>query len=168
MNQGCMVYAQMVEAREIPIAAVEPHPQDPEARRLDNARWLREWWYGPPLRRRRSDTDIDKAKARGARLLTNNLSPAQRAQYERYGYFEVTGGETGRRYRITDAYQMNVEELDSKGKHLKALCFMPRGGLVPGDVMLAQKLALELFETEALAVANIIPGRHHFPFSLFA
>jgi hypothetical protein len=37
-----------------------------------------------------------------------------------------------------------------------------------GNVMLAQKLALELFETEALAVANIIPGRHHFPFSLFA
>jgi len=29
--------------------------------------------------------------------------------------------------------------------------------LVPGDVLLAQKVALEVFETEALAVANKLP-----------
>jgi hypothetical protein len=33
-------------------------------------------------------------------------------------------------------------------------CFVPRGQLVPGDVMLAQKIALETNETAALAVAN--------------
>jgi hypothetical protein len=31
---------------------------------------------------------------------------------------------------------------------------LPRGGLAAGDVMLAQKNALELFESEALKVAN--------------
>ena len=34
------------------------------------------------------------------------------------------------------------------------LCFAPEGGLVVGDVMLAQKLALELFESDTLKVAN--------------
>jgi len=37
------------------------------------------------------------------------------------------------------------------------LCFMPEGDLVVGDMMLAQKLALELFESEALKVANEMP-----------
>ena len=40
-----------------------------------------------------------------------------------------------------------------------ACCFMPQGGLVVGDVLLAQKLSLELFEPEARAVANIMPSR---------
>jgi hypothetical protein len=33
-------------------------------------------------------------------------------------------------------------------------CFVPEGGLVAGDVMLAQKIALETNERAALAVAN--------------
>ena len=33
-------------------------------------------------------------------------------------------------------------------------CFFPEGNLVTGDVMLAQKVALELFETDALKIAN--------------
>ena len=37
---------------------------------------------------------------------------------------------------------------------MRLLCFMPEGGLVVGDMMLAQKLALELFESDALEVAN--------------
>ena len=52
---------------------------------------------------------------------------------------------------------MNVELLDSKGKAVATLCFMPRGRLADGDIMLAQKLALELFEADALKVANKIP-----------
>jgi hypothetical protein len=37
---------------------------------------------------------------------------------------------------------------------MNSLCFVP-GDLLPvGDIMLAQKLALELFEIEALKVAN--------------
>ncbi len=49
---------------------------------------------------------------------------------------------------------MNVEQLDNKGRPLRLLCFMPEGDLVAGDMMLAQKLALELFESDALKVAN--------------
>jgi len=35
---------------------------------------------------------------------------------------------------------------------------MPEGNLVRGDNLLAQKLALELFETEALSCANKFPA----------
>jgi hypothetical protein len=33
-------------------------------------------------------------------------------------------------------------------------CFFPQGSLVAGDIMLAQKLSLELYEVETLRVAN--------------
>jgi hypothetical protein len=45
-------------------------------------------------------------------------------------------------------------QVDQSGKRMRVLCFMPEGGLPVGDVMLAQKIALELNEKEALAVAN--------------
>ena len=86
-------------------------------------------------------------------LLNEILSPDQRAQYTAYGYFEVTGGQTGKRYRIKAGSQMNVEELDASGRRVRGLCFLPRG--VPiGDIMVAQKLALELMETDALNLAR--------------
>ena len=94
------------------------------------------------------------AHERGIEFLTQNLSPAQRQQYERHAYFDVIGGETGKRYRIHHGYQMNVEQLDQDGRRARLLCFMPRGGLPVGDIMLAQKIALELFESEAVEVAN--------------
>lgn len=94
------------------------------------------------------------AHERGIEFLTQNLSPAQRQQYERHAYFDVIGGETGKRYRIHHGYQMNVEQLDQDGRRARLLCFMPRGGLPVGDIMLAQKIALELFEADAISVAN--------------
>ena len=36
-------------------------------------------------------------------------------------------------------------------------CFVPKGNLVPGDVMLAQKIALETDELAALELANKFP-----------
>jgi hypothetical protein len=98
--------------------------------------------------------DHNEADARGVHLLTRHLSPAQREQYARHGYFEVIGGDTGRRYRIRHGYAMNVEQLDEKGRRIELLCFGPRGGLPIGDVLLAQKIALELFESAALRVGN--------------
>lgn len=95
-----------------------------------------------------------EAEVRGLRLLRESLSPAQREQEERYGCFDVRGGDTGRRYRIKNGFQLNVEMLDNKGRTTAVLCFMPVGNLVAGDVMLAQKLALELFETDTLKIAN--------------
>jgi hypothetical protein len=97
------------------------------------------------------------ARERGTQLLTQNLSPAQRHQYERHGYFDVIGGDTGKRYRIRQGYQMNVEQFDRNGRRARLLCFMPRGGLPVGDIMLAQKIALELFESEAIRIANGSP-----------
>jgi hypothetical protein len=109
------------------------------------------------LRLLRALAPTGEAHDRGLKLLKENLSPEQRAQYERRGYFTVVGGETGRRYRIRNGSQMNVEQLSKRGRRTGALCFMPKGNLVDGDVMLAQKLALELFESDALKVANKFP-----------
>jgi len=88
------------------------------------------------------------------RLLTYNRSAAQRDQLEVFNYFDVIGGDTGTRYRIRFGNLMNVEELDSRGKRMRLLCFAPEGRLPVADTMLAQKIALELFETEAVHTAN--------------
>jgi hypothetical protein len=88
------------------------------------------------------------------RLLRENLTPAQRQQYDRYGYFEVVGSKTGKRYRIRHGRSMNIDQLDRNGRRVCGWCFFPEGNLVTGDVMLAQKTALELFEVEALKIAN--------------
>jgi hypothetical protein len=110
-------------------------------------------------RRSRISSDVGRreARQRAIQLLVENLSPSQREQYENHGHFDVIGGQTGKRYRIWHGSQMNVELLDSKGRCLCKLCFMPRGCLGVGDVMLAQKIALELFESEVTKVASKIP-----------
>ena len=99
---------------------------------------------------------LPDAEARAVELLTRCLSPAQREQYKTCRYFDVVGGDTGKRYRIRHGCQLNVEQLDQNGRN-QLLCFMPKGGLPVGDVMLAQKIALEFFETEAIRVANRSP-----------
>ena len=96
----------------------------------------------------------DNSEARGRRLLREWLSPQQLAQFEANGYFDVVGCETGRRYRIHYGSSANIDELDDRGRPLICYCFLPQVPLVPGDVMLAQKIALETDERAALAVAN--------------
>jgi len=102
--------------------------------------------------------DSDSAAARGMRLFKANLTPAQLEQYEQHGYFELIGGDTGRRYRIRRGTTMNIDEVDESGRLVQKWCFVPMGNLVAGDVYLAQKLALELFETEARVIANAFPA----------
>lgn len=97
------------------------------------------------------------AEARSTQLLVHNLSATQRAEYAADGYFEVTGGDTGTRYRIQHGYQLNIEELDQAGRRIRLLCFLPGGRVPIGDIMLAQKIALELFEFDALRVAHRTP-----------
>jgi hypothetical protein len=99
--------------------------------------------------------------ARGLRLLQENLSPAQREQHGRFGYFDVVGGNTGKRYRIKYGFQLNVALLDDRGRTKAVLCFAPEGNLPAGDVMLAQKLALELSETDTLKIANKFSYDYH-------
>src|SRR5262245_42888301 len=93
-------------------------------------------------------------EGRSLRLLRQWLSPAQRAQFAESGYFEVVGGDTGKRYRIYAGAVTNVCKLDKKGRPKFGLCFVPVGELPIGDVMLAQKIALESCEGEVRAVAR--------------
>lgn len=95
--------------------------------------------------------------SRAQRLLREWLSPDQRVQFDREGRFEVTGCKTGKRYRIVFGSCANVYELDAAGEHVVGLCFVPAGHLVPCDVMLAQKIAIETCEAEALRRANSFP-----------
>jgi len=93
-------------------------------------------------------------EARGLELLKEWLSPEQFAQYHSKSYFEVTGCHSGKRYRISHGTSMNIHELDGAGCPCVGWCFAPKGYLVAGDVMLAQKIALETDERGALNVAN--------------
>jgi hypothetical protein len=62
----------------------------------------------------------------------------------------VVGSDTGKRYRIRRGAAMNIEELAADGYVTRRWCFAPEGASAIGDVMLAQKIALETFELEAL------------------
>jgi hypothetical protein len=95
-----------------------------------------------------------RANKRSVQLLRDVLTPEQRAQYDRKGHFDVIGGRSGKRYRIRNGSQMNVEELSATGSRVRVLCFVPQGGLPMGDTHLGQKLALELMEDETLKVAR--------------
>jgi hypothetical protein len=86
-------------------------------------------------------------------LLLDNLTSRQKEQYDRFGYFDVIGSGTGRRYRICHGVSRNVSELIDGNRLGAGRCFMPRGNLAAGDCMLAQKIMLECCEAEALRVA---------------
>jgi hypothetical protein len=101
-----------------------------------------------------------EAEKKARDLLKQWLSPAQLAQYEGDGYFEVTGCDTGKRYRVRRDRQMNIDELDRRDVRIAVWCFGPEGHLPLGDVMLAQKLALETDEQAALAIANRNSGTY--------
>jgi hypothetical protein len=102
------------------------------------------------LERQRNGAPEQKARA----LLRRWLSPAQLEQYEKMGYFEVVGSDSGKRYRIRSYAPMNIEELDERGARVAVWCFLPEGNLPVGDTLLAQKIALETNERAALAIAN--------------
>jgi len=107
------------------------------------ARAFRDWYQRPSTR-----------ELRGRKLLREWLSPEQLAQYDAHNCFEVTGCHTGKRYRIRHGMGANVFELDDTGRPRAGWCFVPKDYLVAGDVMLAQKIALETDERSTLAVAN--------------
>jgi hypothetical protein len=106
---------------------------------------------------------MDARETRGITLLREWLSPMQRAQFDASKSFDVVGCDSGRRYRIHDGRVTNVHEIDDAGQPVMGWCFVPSGHLVAGDVMLAQKIALETNERATLAVANRfdvqVPGR---------
>jgi hypothetical protein len=131
-------------------------------RRPETGRRLLQWWAQQRdqlansvlFLRGPGDVGSKRAQERGLQLLKENLSPAQRQQLDKHGFFDVLGGSTGKRYRIRHGRQMNIEQLDRNGRRVCGWCFFPQGSLVAGDIMLAQKMALELYEADALRIAN--------------
>jgi hypothetical protein len=99
------------------------------------------------------------AEQRGIALLRSWLTPEQAEQWETRGDFEVVGCDTGRRYRIMPGTAMNIRELDGDGHAIAQWCFVPEGKLVTGDILLAQKIALETMEQRVLALAYTQPPR---------
>jgi hypothetical protein len=99
----------------------------------------------------------ETACARGTILLNEWLSPEQRLQFETTRSFLVVGCDTGKRYCIRYGTATNVFEVDEAGYTVTGWCFLPAGELVAGDVMLAQKIALENDEIAALRVARRFP-----------
>ena len=106
------------------------------------------------LRAMRSE---NSPEVRGRRLLRDWLSDGQRKQFDADGCFDVTGSDSGRCYRICYGTAANIRELNREGKEGIGWCFAPVGALVPGDVMLAQKIALETAEQATLTLANRVP-----------
>jgi hypothetical protein len=86
-------------------------------------------------------------------LLRSWLSPEQLVEYDTLVHFIVVGSDTGKRHRILRGCVFNIQELNAGGTEHCTWCFAPRD-VATGDVNLAQKIALENFETMALAIAN--------------
>jgi hypothetical protein len=107
------------------------------------ARAFRAWYKRPST-----------SQLRGLKLLREWLSQEQLAQYDAHKYFDVIGCHSGKRYRIHHGNGANVIELDDAALPRTGWCFVPSDHLVAGDVMLAQKIALETDERGALAAAN--------------
>ncbi len=118
---------------------------------------LVEWIHKVQGARERYQARFDTRQARGLKLLREWLSPEQRTEFDAKGYFDVVGCDSGKRYRIHHGATTNVHEIGDNGLPLVGWCFLPEGPLVAGDVMLAQKIALETYEYSALAVANRFP-----------
>src|SRR5262245_55889871 len=57
-----------------------------------------------------------EADKKAERLLRENLSPNQRNQFDQLRWFEVRGGDTGKRYRIRYGQSMNIDELRKDGR----------------------------------------------------
>ena len=94
---------------------------------------------------------------RSLKLMRRWLSAAQREQFDARGYFDVIGSHTSRRYRIRPGTSSNIVELDGFERSVAGWCFVPAESLPVGDVMLAQKIALENDELSALKVARSFP-----------
>ena len=105
---------------------------------------LRRAWAAGVRRRR--------ARLRAEALLWAWLSPAQRRQYRKRGWFEVTTA-SGRRYRILRGGVMRLDP------HGSAYCIEATSPVPVADEMLANKLLLETNERRFLATAHRFPYR---------
>jgi hypothetical protein len=137
------VFEQLLQFTKDRLRRLSPQRLGAECARRALAWW--DWSHEP---------DKSENAERGLRLLKEWLSPAQLAQYEARKHFDVIGSHSGKRYRIHHGTAANIHEIDGAGRPRTGWCFVPNADLVAGDVMLAQKIALETDERSALAVAR--------------
>jgi hypothetical protein len=113
---------------------------------------------GDSWSRKRSQARM-AAEQRGFALLQTWLDSEQAEQWATLRAFEVLGCDTGTRYRITCGSAMNVQQLDQTGRSVARWCFVPKGDLVMGDILLAQKIALETMERRVFKLGNTQASR---------
>jgi hypothetical protein len=119
---------------------------------LRRAQVMRNWYQ---------EAGCTETEACALKLLKDWLSAEQLARFNAHRYFDVIGCHSRKRYRIRYGTATNIYELDHAGRSQSVLCFVPNRPLAAGDVMLAQKIALETDEWSALAVAKrFVPSWH--------
>lgn len=103
------------------------------------------------------------AQAKAMAFLKEHLTPEQINDLDGHGWFFVKGGSTGRRYRIRNNSQMNVDELrevqasdgSMREAPVRVHCVVAAEKGIPlGDQLLMQKLMLETDEHKFLKTAN--------------
>jgi hypothetical protein len=119
---------------------------------LRRAQVMRNWYR---------EAGCTEAESRAIRLLKEWLSAQQLKQFNAHRYFDVIGCHSGKRYRIRYGTVTNIHELNHAGRPQSVLCFVPNQPLAAGDVMLAQKIALETDEWSAVAVAKTFAPSWH-------
>lgn len=82
-------------------------------------------------------------------LLLDLLSEEQRLEFQSRGFFYVTGGNSGDRYRIRLDSAVNIDVLGTDGTVRHHLCARPTGNIPMYDVMAAQLLYLQDRASEA-------------------
>jgi hypothetical protein len=122
------------------------------------ARWWR-WLQAVQDARERRGHEAQqriRAEQRARSLLLGLLNGEQRAEFEAGGYFHVTGGSSGERYRIRADSAVNIDVFAPDGNIRFHLCARPAGNIPMYDVMAGQLLYLQDSSTEArfLAQAN--------------
>lgn len=110
----------------------------------------------------RQAQERQQANERAQTLLLSFLSAEQREQFERDGYFHVIGS-AGGRYRIRRGSVGNIDWYHEGGNEWGgSLCCHPMDAyLPPGDIMLAQMLALTTDEPGFVRLANRHTGARH-------
>jgi hypothetical protein len=90
----------------------------------------------------------DRAEQRSRSLLLTVLNEDQRRDFQKYGYFHVTGGSSGNLYRIRADSAVNIDVLGENGAVKYHLCARPIGNIPMYDVMAGQMLFLQDSSTE--------------------
>lgn len=111
-------------------------------------RWLRAV-QDARERRGRAMRQRVHAEQRARSLLLSLLDGEQRADFEAGGYFHVTGGGSGERYRIRADSAVNIDVFGPDGSIRFHLCARPAGNIPMYDVMAGQLLYLQDSRTEA-------------------